>query len=501
LYYRFWTDVKGLSSAFLVGNINKDLWYSVVGLWRIGDFVILFIPLVLTLMYVKFFRRMTVGKNQKRNLLIACVLLFVGSQCLHTRSVMIWQREIKNELSFFSAISYRFSQSQPSNVLTIAWNGYPVYFLKSLGSALKVVTFVKPLTSVDETTIQNFIESSPLMDNLPDSVMERNGKKNIILIIVESLNSYALSVEIDNRPVTPVLRELIKKRGTLSALNIHTNIKDGRSGDGQLIINTGLYPTVNFSAPVMLGGRNTFPSLALALKKKENIAIFGDDASMWNERQTFGNYGFERIISRNDYSDLIVKYGGDGGMFREGLRIIPSLQQPFLIEFLTVSMHLPFNDPYLPKSKFPQWILDSKSLPEAEKRYLCMVNYFDMELGNFIKQLVEKGLWEDTMLILMSDHPQDMTVKESQIVNGEVMMGMIAANCGVSKEIKRRVEQVDIFTTILNLSGVNLESGWKGAGISMFNDTDRRDERADSISTLILMTDYFGKVSSHNQTL
>ena len=72
-------------------------------------------------------------------------------------------------------------------------------------------------------------------------------------------------------------------------------------------------------------------------------------------------------------------------------------------------------------------------------------------------------------------------------------MALIIANCGITAKIDRTVGQVDIFPTILNLTGNVGPKNYRGAGTSILSPelTARRLQEAQTVSELILRTDYF----------
>ncbi|MDE6394483.1 MAG: sulfatase-like hydrolase/transferase, partial [Duncaniella sp.] len=197
----------------------------------------------------------------------------------------------------------------------------------------------------------------------------------------------------------------------------------------------------------------------------DNVVIFGDNAESWNERATFSSYGFDTIHSVSDFPSLADAEGGDGALFSYASGIIPRLSRPFFLELLTVSMHVPFSDTRIPASALNRHILDSPTLPPVERDYLAMVSYFDSQLGIFLDRLHRDGILDDTMILIMSDHSQDMSANSSA-ETAPVRMTMMAVNCGITATIHRTVGQIDLYPTILNLTGSTGPKGWRGAGHS-----------------------------------
>ncbi len=517
-YYRFWGDTPGIVSLLLIGNVGRELIRSVLGLWKWGDLIIAILPILLIVLYMAGCRRsvksLDLTLRFKWLITGGAAVLFFGGQMVSSHIFKQYTASFGQKNSFLSATVIRCGQGMLyRNAGDLAVNGPVVHFLKSCYQMVQLTSLRKELSEDDGNRIETFIASTPRFYSLPDSVLASNRDKNIILILVESLNSYAITARVEGHPISPVMLELIERPGTLSALNIIPQIRTGGSGDGQLLVNTGLYPLPEFSTAIAIGSTNRFPALPRVLAKKENVVVFGDDATYWNEWKTFDSYGFDTIFTHKDYPDLRKKVGGsDGAVFKFASGLLPNLKQPFFLELLTVSMHIPFDDPDIPEENHPEWLSNGG----LENSYLRMVNYFDTELGKFLETLRLYGMEDNTMVIIVSDHSQGINAESQEDVN----MAMIVANSGVTHCVDYVAGQVDVYSTILNLTGCTGPFGWKGAGTSLLLpahgavfvstketigevcesiDTVRLKEAVD-VSELILRTDYFNP-SVHSHTV
>lgn len=516
-YHRFWGDLPGISSFFLVSNLGTELFRSVLALWKPVDFLILLLPLIVNLAYVFGWKRsvksLSLNFRDKTLWSAACFLSFLFGQFIASYVSFKYYNSVGMKMSIAGATKYRLQMPMVTNQHDLSKNGPIVHIFKSTDSAIRVLFLKKELTESDSREIEDFIMHSPEFPQLPDSIIEANRNKNIIIIIVESLNAEAIYASVGGKPVAPVMQSLIEREGSISALNIVTQVRAGGSGDGQLISNTGLHPLPDFSAPIAVGSTNTFPALPLVLGKKENVVIFSEEAKSWNERNTFTSYGFDTIYCRLDYPELIRENGCDGGLFNFASQLIPSLQQPFLLELLTVSMHTPFDDLEIPDSKRPQLPATKPGeLSDIARSYFSMVNYFDTELGLFIDRLENAGILDNTLLVIMSDHSQEVvSADNADAAQTEIPMALIISNSGITRKVSNTVGQVDIYPTILNITGSVGPKGWRGAGTSILTPglnaaatpfdvtgecdsiTALRLNRAKDISKLILRTDYFAK--------
>ncbi len=497
-YYRFWLELPDVSALLLVDNLNHELFNSTIGLWRATDFLILLIPVAATAIYhlwlkqgaesyllpVKYRVGGAVGT------LILYALSFVG----YTHYCRHYLKSEGIEMSFGAATSFRLAHSNISPVSSIRMNGLIAHFAYSTAYLYEVLTVTRPLTDNENAAIADFIAETKFPDSLPDSLVAANAGKNVILIVVESLNSSVINADYKGRPIAPTLAALADAESSVTALDVETQVRQGGSGDGQIITNTGLLPLPRFSTSILLGSKNMFPSLARMLDRKSSLVIFADANISWNETGTFQNLGFDRHMCNTDYPGPLRRLGSDAAMFAVADSLIPTLKQPFFIELLTTSMHIPFDDPDVPESMKPDWIEPIADTPPMMRNYHRMVNYFDTALARFIESLKARGLFDNTILVIVSDHSQDV-LHESEA--GPERMAFIAANTGLTRKIDRRVGQIDVYPTILQLAGAGDSIAWKGVGTSMLGPAQETDRqlKAGEISELILRGDFFrGKI-------
>ncbi|MDE6514303.1 MAG: sulfatase-like hydrolase/transferase [Muribaculaceae bacterium] len=499
-YYRFWLELPDVSALLLVDNLNSELFNSTIGLWKATDLLILLIPVAATIIYrlwLKTGAESCILPAKFKITAIASTLAiyaiaFVG-YTVHCRRFL---RSEGVDMKFSAATSFRLAHANLSPISSLKMNGIVSHFLYSTAYLYEVLTVNRELSDAENARINEFISNSDFPDVLPDSVRNLNAGKNVILIIVESLNSSVVHTDYKGRPIAPTVRALAESASSVTALDVETQVCQGGSGDGQLIANTGLLPLPRFSTSILLGSKNTFPSLARMLHRKSSLVIFADANLSWNETGTFQNMGFDRHMCNTEYQQLLHALGSDAAMFAVADSLIPTLKQPFFLELLTTSMHIPFDDPEVPESMKPDWIGPDSSLPPMMLNYYRMVSYFDTALARFIESLKARGLYENTLLVLVSDHSQDV-LHESE--SEPERMVFIAANTGLTQTIDRRVGQIDVYPTILHLAGTNDSIPWKGVGTSLLGPAPTQQCRASAkeISELILRGDFFrGKICS-----
>ncbi len=141
----------------------------------------------------------------------------------------------------------------------------------------------------------------------------------------------------------------------------------------------------------------SLPSITRSLKDEgyEDMSFYyGGDADFANMRSYLvGTCGISNIISDKDFplAERITKWGApDQLLFQRFYKDLENKKQktPFFKTVLTLSSHEPFD---VPVTKF-------------DNPFLNAVNYTDEHLGDFIENLRESELWNNTLIILMADH-------------------------------------------------------------------------------------------------
>lgn len=475
-YSQFWGDYITPVFYRLMGNVNFDLINSVMALVSLRDLIFLLFPLSLSFIYFRYFKQRLKASSAYSNKIklyavTLSVLAFLVSQCAFITTNIRWNKDGgMGPTSFRSVISQRLSEDMYVNRYTFSKEGLSVSLLKSIIAICLDLTTPSGINLNDNEImdIDNYINDVP---SLPEIIeFKANEEKNVIIIVVESLNAEVIGKVINGHAVTPVMNNLIKSDGTIHSLNILPQIKDGLSNDGQLLTNTGLLPLNKGVSSYLFGDKIIYPHISEILKIDDSIAVFADNGCTWNQNIAYGNYGFKKIYTIVDYIEDAEKKGRDGAMFAFTSKIIDKCPKPFLLELVTYSSHAPFTEKNVPLKK---WLVES-DLNEVEKNYLNMINYFDTNLGIFIQQLNSKRLLKNSVIFIVSDHSMQLirNTKESRFEtnNRESLLpiAFIAVNTNLSKKIDISAGQVNIFPTILNIMNKG-KNGYHGLDRSMLD--------------------------------
>lgn len=325
-----------------------------------------------------------------------------------------------------------------------------------------------------------------------------NPKDNIILIIVESLLSYATDLHIGEYEITPNLNKLVKN-GAYYNRNMTSNIQLGESSDGQFIYLTGLLPKQQ-GVTIIDYFNNTFRALPFFLIKKNpflySLMTIPTASKMWRQDAMCDKYNIMSLYSRKDYLDKNYKekWLDDKTLFECAAYNDSIARQPFFSVLLTSSTHTPYTNEHAPSGiTFPE------SYPEALKIYLSNVHYMDKYLGEYITSLKSKGIYDNTLIVVTSDHPisKEWFHAENMAISSSIPLYIINSPVPIDKGIDYPITQADVFPTLLDLAGI--ESSWRGVGNSLLTQdsilqTRREIERNDKrqqISDIILDSNFF----------
>ncbi len=247
--------------------------------------------------------------------------------------------------------------------------------------------------------------------------------KNVIVIHAESMQTNAIGLKFNDREVTPTLNKLTKEGLYFS--NFYSQVSVGTSSDSELTYNTSLMPTKSGTAFVSYYDR-TFISTPKLLQEKGyyTFSMHANNADFWNRRTMHENLGYERFFSKKDYEvtkENIIGLGlSDKEFFKqsvEKLKKINEENQKWYGTLIMLTNHTPFSD----TEKYGDFEVNMKETVTKEDgtteeviypymegtklgNYFKSYHYADEALGEFISELDEAGLLDNTVIVLYGDH-------------------------------------------------------------------------------------------------
>lgn len=448
-YCRAYDDLMPWQSLTLTDNVNSTLMSSTVALLRWQDLLIV-VPFLLLVALCLLGRREGVEGSRLKSFLYTLLASAVIGVVGYVDGTDNYKRRF---LHNFSNREY-FGQ-----------NGFLPYCAFSLyQAALNSHT----LTDDERAEVQRFLDEE--CPHYTDNRFALTGGRNLVLIIVESLHTWPIGMEVDGREVTPSLNRLLAGDSVIYAPHVLFQTSHGHSSDAHFIYNTGLLP-LRDGVVAVNWGQGPFPTLAAALKGYDCRELICTPGVNWNQNVTARTYGFDTLYTRDhlEASGALARHGGvdDAAMTDFAAALLPQLRQPFFLEMVTMTMHTPYTDGKVR----PSWITASDTLTAEARGYLNCVNVTDSCIGAFVGDLRRLGLWENTVVAIVSDHTQVYRNRvegrsDYEFVPDDWGIPLIVLGCDTTLRYDDIIGQVDVYPTLLDVMGANAYP-WKGLGYSI----------------------------------
>lgn len=319
-----------------------------------------------------------------------------------------------------------------------------------------------------------FIDPRPRLQRAP-SVQMGAQPLNVVLVLMESTGSrYVLQNAPDQKPVMPYLKEL-KARSWWMERHYSTANSSHRS---LFSIFSGLYPSFG-SAFFCITPEVTLPTISSFLPAAyEKFLITPGELRSYFPRSLFERSGFTELAGKSEIS-LAHPRPGPANAYNEFdvhdrfLERIDQAKGPFFGVYYTFTPHFHYFD-YGPKyHAFP---------PQADKPlslYMNNLRVLDEVLSRTEAHLRRKGLWDNTVLVLVGDHGESFGQHEyfthgndshEQALRTPFLLHFPGATPTL---ITSPTSHVDVLPTLLHLLGLPFEPQLF-QGESLLNDEVRR---------------------------
>jgi len=274
----------------------------------------------------------------------------------------------------------------------------------------------------------------------PDSSLLNTTRPNILLILLESFSANTIEVLGGEAGVTPSINQL-SKEGILFS-NMYAN--SFRTDRGLVSVLNGYLAQPTTSIMKYPAKSQTLPSIAKTLGKVGYTAdmLYGGDINFTNMQSYFYSSGYSKITADRDFplSSRLSKWGANDDItfnwLYESITERSEASSPWFSTFLTLSSHEPFEVPY----------------KRLENPYLNSVAFTDSCLGDFIRKVKESPVWDNLLVILVSDHgyryPSD--IQEFDPKRYHIPMLWIGGAVKEPKVVDAYACQTDLAATLLN---------------------------------------------------
>lgn len=314
---------------------------------------------------------------------------------------------------------------------------------------------------------------------------------NLLIILLESFESWLLdSYDAAGQPICPAIKKYISTHEVLYVRDVETQIQYGMSGDGQLMVNTGLYP-VSEGVTCVNYAHNTYPNLAHFYP---HSAIVNPCKNVWNQRVISAAYGYQRLIEPE--TDYMFEWN-DSIVTDKIIETFTATPSPCCVMGITVSGHMPFDI-------HPDNIAVADTMPVLFQHYLQTAHFTDRQIGRLLAWADTAQVMQGSTIAITGDHRIFHAWISDEVreygLRAHLPFGINYAGCPfflagplVSEQEIEHAQQTDIYSTILHAIGQD-QYYWKGIGHDLLapdSVSDGEQNLRRQISDKLIQADYF----------
>ncbi len=346
------------------------------------------------------------------------------------------------------------------------------------------------------TLNQYFIQNQVSLSNSYTGLFEG---KNLIMIMVESGSEILF-----NEEYFPNIKRLTDNGYTF--LNNYSPRNVCSTGNNEMSAMISLYSINNNCTANVYQNNTYFESIFNLFNQKDYITNSFHDYYDWyyNRSVIHKNMGsmnyYDAVDLKLDFSYKYPAYDtwpSDSQLISSYLNILDeqNKDQPFMSFITTVTSHMPYNL----SSKYGDMYMDlfAEEYPVEVKRYLSKLKIVDQAIGMLLDGLDERGILDDTVIVLFADHyPYSIDIDKLNVLydydlsqdNNADQVPFIIFNSELEKkEIDFYTSYIDILPTLANLFNLEYDSRlYMGQDIFsdsfeslvIFNDGSWKNEKA-----------------------
>ena len=298
---------------------------------------------------------------------------------------------------------------------------------------------------MDDAACQQIVSALYDTQSVDSDTLLTTQHPNIIVILLESCGSVFTEVG-GRKDVMPHLNRLMHE-GVYFA-NCYSNT--WRTDRGTVCTWSG-YPSFPTMSVMKIPSKSrSLPNIAKTLQDirgYHTYYLYGGDINFTNMRSYLVSGGFNTLRSMEDFTadeQKSARWGvRDDITFKTLYDMASSASTPFLIGFSTLSSHQPWD---VPVRQFDDEILNA-------------FYYLDQCIGDFIHQLRQSALWQNTLVVMLPDHGFPFKgLTEADPLKNHIPMLWVGGAVKAPKRIEQVCNQTDLPATLLGQLGVNHEA-------------------------------------------
>ncbi len=447
LYFRFFSDFITWPVLFQTSNA-QDIQGSMTELMGIADFLIFTDVIILLLLSVKGSIPLVVSKKSDKGFIfsLALLLFFANLALAQVERPQLLTRSFDRELLV-------------KNIGMFNYHAYDLY-LQSESKAQRVFA-----DSSEIIEVKNYANAKYKRAN-PDFLGVAEGK-NVIVLSLESLQSFVINNKVNGEEITPFLNDLIKESYYFD--NFYHQTEQGKTSDSEFIVDNSMFGR-DSGAVFFTHATNEYHALPEILGKNGiyTSVLHPNNKSFWNRDMMYQALGYDKFYDIDSFDvteENSVGWGlKDVDFFEQSIDILKSQPEPYYSKLITLTNHFPFE-----LEEEDRLIDEYDSNSRTLNRYFPTVRYMDRAIEVFFERLKEEGLYEQSIFILYGDHygisanhnkAMAMYLNKSEITPYDtVQLQRVPLIIHVPGQTKHEVNhtvsgQIDLKPTIMHLLGL-----------------------------------------------
>lgn len=319
--------------------------------------------------------------------------------------------------------------------INVCWNFFSYFFASD--SNFDQYMFFENVPEIPSDTTANEFYGRKILSQKPD---------HIVFVLLESFTWTAMCYDNPAESVTP---ELLKWRNKgIFFSNCYAS--GDRSVRGIASIFSGVPSLPEFSVMKNPRMSQQLTSLLRMLAENgyKNISFhYGGDANFSNMNSFFYQNGV-KVVSQNnlDLDCRSTRWGYDDEcMFDEFFNYIEKSDAGSVSILFTIDSHEPYDVPISPYGT-------GDELSRCKNAY----RYTDICLDNFLKKMKASALWDNSLVILVSDHGKMFRTQDwNSSDKSHIIMQWLGGSLEDSFECNLPCDQADISSTLLSALGIS----------------------------------------------
>ncbi|MEK3811455.1 LTA synthase family protein [Bacillus sp. FSL R7-0685] len=451
VFYRFYNDFLTIPVLFQTSNMG-DLGSSIGTLLEPTDLLLAVDIAVLIWLHIRqkaFQSDIPSTKNER-----AAYFLFVASVYFFNLGLSEAERPQLLTRSF----------DREMLVKNISLFNFHIYdgVLQSKQSAQRALADSNSLTEIENYVTANAKDANKRLFGAAKG-------RNVILVSLESTQSFVINEKLNGEEITPFLNEFIKQSYNFN--NVYHQTGQGKTSDSEFIVDNSLYP-LGRGAVFFTNAGNQYMAAPEILKNSGyySAVLHANNKSFWNRDLMYDSFGYDSFFDINSYDvtdENSVGWGlKDKEFFEQSSELMKNLPQPFYSRLITLTNHFPFD-----LDEEDQLIDEYDSSSQTLNKYFPTVRYQDEALKRFIEKLKEDGLYDNSVIVLYGDHygiSENHNEAMGQFLGKEITpfeevqlqkVPLVIHIPGITDKKPQTIEtvggQIDIRPTLMNLLGID----------------------------------------------